>query len=76
MTVAVTAELRAMIILFRKLRHSSLSVKSLWYHRKEKPVHRMLVESLNEDTIRITRGRKRNIMVITKTSWEKENAFL
>jgi hypothetical protein len=36
----------------------------------------MLVDPLNEYTIRIRRGRKRNIMVITKISREKEKAFL
>jgi len=75
-TVAVAAEEKAISMLFLKLRHSSRSVKSRWYHLNEKPVHRMLVESLNEENIRMTRGRKRNTMVATKTISEKEKAFL
>jgi len=75
-TVAVNAELKAIIMLFQKLRHSSRSEKSRWYHLREKPVHLILVDPLNEYIIKITRGRKRNTMVITKTSWEKEKDFL
>jgi hypothetical protein len=74
--VAVTAELTAMIMLFQKLRQSSRSAKSRWYHRSEKPVHLMLVELLNEYIIRMKSGRKRKIIVTTKTSCEKEKAFL
>jgi len=75
-TVAVSEELKAMIMLFRKLRQSSRSAKSRLYHRKEKPVHLILIESLNEESIRMTSGRKRKIIVMKKTSWEKEKAFL
>ena len=75
-TVAVRAELKAMIMLFQKLRHSSRSPKSRWYHLSEKPVHLMLTDALNEESIRITRGMKRKNMVITKTVCEKENLLL
>jgi len=76
MTVAVSAELRAMIMLFQKLRHSSRSEKSLWYHLNEKPVHLMLLDSLKDETIRMRRGIKRKTMVRTKITSEKENTFL
>ena len=75
-TVAVRAELRAMIMLFQKLRHSSRSIKSRWYHLREKPAHLMLVESLKEENTRIKRGRKRKTKVIIKTTLEKETDFL
>jgi len=74
--VAVVAELRAIIMLFQKLRHSSLSVKSRWYHLREKPAHLMLVESLKEENTKIRRGKKRKIRVIIKTTLEKEMDFL
>ena len=76
MTVAVKAELTATIMLFQKLRQSSLSEKSLWYHFNEKPVHLILEDSLNEEITRITSGRKRNIIVTTKTVCEKEKFLL
>jgi len=36
----------------------------------------MLVESLNEEIIRIIRGKKRKTMVAIKTVWEKEKVLL
>jgi hypothetical protein len=70
-TVAVVAELAAIIMLFQKLRQSSRSVKSLLYHRSENPVQRSPGDSLKEETTKIISGKKRKIIAATKTTAEK-----